>query len=670
MLSKFHWAVALGCCLVLGAAPLQAQEEEWNWAEYGAEFVQLIEQDALENPRLALWTVRNLHAEIEEQADAIELLEAMIPEFSSVSLRQLAQGQLTKLKSGKAPWPMSEDEIEWIIYDLVEADGFSTSVSSGGLTIHLNFRDAIRLVDGSLLEWTAERRRPYVRAALEWLQVLRGVDGVSEYELSIDFISLPVNFCNGFAEIYYEDLRKVGDNWIPAAGMICANSIFYERDTLSFEDWREELYSNALHEMGHLFGVGSLWNLAEWDGEIEPFHPLDLVDSEYFDEEPDRILRNWATWSEQHEGLIYQRPHALAAFQRVHQSDLNFVPISEDAGHLYAIFDEEEGPWHGEDGLLIPSSDDELMAHSHVLSEITVGFLDDLGWEVDYEAAEELLAADEHSKLPQLDHWTPSSLGPLKLKRTGAEVGEELAHIFPKEVDVFGVKVLATADTADQKVLHAAAIMAEYLDNDEDGKVDNQRVIHSLRQHRATLLMTATERDFEQSIDLIMDAVGDDDDIILQNLYGSETHPNGAASGIFDVAYEEVLHLITHAGYSRAYPQAFGEHPGTLLTQAMDVARGGGFQKMPKEYPEGAWYTYYDQTCDYNCQATEYLYWGITTMLGAQDLPGRAEQIDEEWRFTTAAQFKEGDKLLFQLLTDPQYKLPTRLPDGVYMVRD
>ena len=78
---------------------------------------------------------------------------------------------------------------------------------------------------------------------------------------------------------------------------------------------------------------------------------------------------------------------------------------------------------------------------------------------------------------------------------------------------------------------------------------------------------------------------------------------------VFDAAYEEVLHLITHAGYAFAYPEVFGERPGTKLGDAMDKARGGRFLAIPNKYPKKAWYTYYDDTRDYGCQATEYNYW-------------------------------------------------------------
>ena len=51
---------------------------------------------------------------------------------------------------------------------------------------------------------------------------------------------------------------------------------------------------------------------------------------------------------------------------------------------------------------------------------------------------------------------------------------------FPKQAIVFGIKVIATENTSDEKVLHAAKIMAQYLDNDEDGKVDKQSFVDKL----------------------------------------------------------------------------------------------------------------------------------------------------------------------------------------------
>ena len=99
----------------------------------------------------------------------------------------------------------------------------------------------------------------------------------------------------------------------------------------------------------------------------------------------------------------------------------------------------------------------------------------------------------------------------------------------------------------------------------------------------------------------------------------------------------------------------------------MDIARGGQFTRVPNEYPPEAWYTYDDQTCDYECMATEYVYWALTSILGAQASPQRCEEIDREWRLCTREQVQAQDPAVYQLLTDPQYLLPKRLPTGAYI---
>ena len=98
----------------------------------------------------------------------------------------------------------------------------------------------------------------------------------------------------------------------------------------------------------------------------------------------------------------------------------------------------------------------------------------------------------------------------------------------------------------------------------------------------------------------------------------------------------------------------------------MDEARGGYFKNVPNPYPSSAWYTYDDKTCNYSCQITEYTYWALTSILGAQEYPGRLEEIQHEWRFNTKEKVKNGDQLVYSLLTDPEFKFPTNLPDGRY----
>ena len=239
---------------------------------------------------------------------------------------------------------------------------------------------------------------------------------------------------------------------------------------------------------------------------------------------------------------------------------------------------------------------------------------------------------------------------------------------FEKRVEVFGVQVLATEQVHDKKVLHAAHVTAQYLDNDEDGQVDDPAVHAALIRGGAFLAMAATERDFHR-LDPDWDALESGGFRIGQDLYGEETLPEGPphvkSRGRFDASLEEVWHLISN-GWGAAYPAEFGYQPGSELCDAMDLARGGRFRRIPRRYPAGAWYHYDDRTCGYRCMAAEYFYWTLTSLLGGQDYPGRAEQIADEWECPTAESLERRDPAAFSLLTDPRWALPRSLPDGSY----
>ena len=58
--------------------------------------------------------------------------------------------------------------------------------------------------------------------------------------------------------------------------------------------------------------------------------------------------------------------------------------------------------------------------------------------------------------------------------------------------------------------------------------------------------------------------------------------------------------------------------------------------------------------------------WAFTSLLGAQDLPGRLDQIGQEWKLNTRELLKKGDPAVFAILTNPEYNLPTVAPDGKY----
>ncbi len=62
--------------------------------------------------------------------------------------------------------------------------------------------------------------------------------------------------------------------------------------------------------------------------------------------------------------------------------------------------------------------------------------------------------------------------------------------------------------------------------------------------------------------------------------------------------------------------------------------------------------------------AAEYIYWAITSILGAQE--NRLDEIGDEWILNTAELVETIDTAIYSLLTADEYNFPTELPDGTY----
>lgn len=227
--------------------------------------------------------------------------------------------------------------------------------------------------------------------------------------------------------------------------------------------------------------------------------------------------------------------------------------------------------------------------------------------------------------------------------------------MYNRKVEVFGINIYAHRKVGDSKLLHTANILAQYLDNDEDGIADNPLVVAKIIENQAALGMKRSSGSWVKTPEFAQDLY--DDECLPQ------WHTNGQ-TGQFDATLEEVLHVITHSGYASAYPNALGEYQGTDLCNAMDIARGGYYEDIPETYPSGAWYSYDDKTCDYGCQATEYIYWALTSLLGAQ--ANRLDEIEHEWKLNTPDLVQNNDPTIYTILTDTSYKFPTILPDGTY----
>ena len=214
--------------------------------------------------------------------------------------------------------------------------------------------------------------------------------------------------------------------------------------------------------------------------------------------------------------------------------------------------------------------------------------------------------------------------------------------------------------------MHAANVTAQYLDNDEDGEVDDAKVVASLVLEKASMVIFETDSEASLFFANIFDScLGPT--VNVQDLYQSEMIGGGGtglANGIkWDASIEEIMHLIQSYGWGKVYTD-LSPVGDTLLTRAMDTARGGNFTKVPDPYPDNAWYTYDDKTCNYQCMAVEYFYWALTSYLG--HLSSHCTDIDNEWDLCTKSLVMSKDPAVTAIITDSKYGLPTVLPDTTY----
>ena len=235
---------------------------------------------------------------------------------------------------------------------------------------------------------------------------------------------------------------------------------------------------------------------------------------------------------------------------------------------------------------------------------------------------------------------------------------------FTKYVNVFDCfDIYAEENISDTKVLHAAAVAAELLDNNEDGIVDDQLLKEELANRSA--LIPIFRNEWSNAADDFFDNYnGDGASAVLFNF---EIDPNNTGHWGDDATVEEVIHVINDIGHVSIYPDWFNLNPNSsYMSNAMDVARGGQFINHPDEYPDEAWYHYDDWTCDYQCMAIEYLYWCIVTDMGILDDIQTCNGIANEWEPCTPELFEETDVLMHALVNNLDLKLPQNAPDGNY----
>ena len=247
-----------------------------------------------------------------------------------------------------------------------------------------------------------------------------------------------------------------------------------------------------------------------------------------------------------------------------------------------------------------------------------------------------------------------------------------LNDVFSVFIDVFGVYVVAPASAPLELVTHSANVLAQYIDNDADGVPDDSTVLEHLVSHNFVVPVwtMATREAFWENVKgtYCQDNTG----MAASMYYDEDEWALGGiqTSGTWDTNLEEIWHVVS-VGWYALYPDYFGTDVSfsSILTDAMDAARGGRFFSIPDQYPDDAWYTYYDETCDYVCQAHEYFYWILMANLDALNpvLTDKCRRSEDEWSVCNRDQLAQIDPLAHSLLNDYDFKLPTIIPDGIYV---
>lgn len=234
----------------------------------------------------------------------------------------------------------------------VQANNVIKTVTNGALTFELEFEDELQLEGGRELAWSEALQQPYIDAANQWLSALVGVEGKDQHTIRMSISVHGMACCNGFAGPDSE--IQVGDYEIPTSGSLSIGNHTYVE---GFD--QVEFKANIRHEMGHILGIGSY--------------------TEAFTE-----------YSEEYQGNVLKVENSMAAqkYNEIYGNNYQYVPISDDGGHLYDYVQQEDKKRVLDNGRELPPLTKEFMANGVSFGAVTLGVLDDIGYKVSYRAAE------------------------------------------------------------------------------------------------------------------------------------------------------------------------------------------------------------------------------------------------------------------------------------------
>ena len=225
--------------------------------------------------------------------------------------------------------------------------------------------------------------------------------------------------------------------------------------------------------------------------------------------------------------------------------------------------------------------------------------------------------------------------------------GDCKSAIYDKSAKVFdSIVICGTSDVPQDKVDFAAAVAAQWLDNDQDGIADEPRLLAQLQATNPVVMMTPNGLSAWPAVRTLIAHRGVAG---LQDLGAQETNPEDGAR---DAAPEEIHHLIVTAGWQQVWPALFGDVSagGSALSEAWSKAEADQV------------YGYDDPTCNDDCKVVEFVYLASAAYLGSETDLGTDELL-----LSNRGELAAALPSIIELFESSDYVYPTTMwPDGDY----
>ncbi|WP_411029775.1 hypothetical protein [Spongiimicrobium sp. 3-5] len=234
---------------------------------------------------------------------------------------------------------------------------------------------------------------------------------------------------------------------------------------------------------------------------------------------------------------------------------------------------------------------------------------------------------------------------PDEFKNQENPVSNSPIGMFDKSAVIFdAITIYGTNGVPKEKLQHAAKVTAQWLDNDENGQIDDLKLQETLIKNNPVVIMSKDGFSGMAMVKIMASFSGHS----LQDLSAEETNNPERR----DASQEEIHHIIMNAGFQKMVPKVFSdqESDGSTLYKIWKYANDNGY------------YAYDDPTCDDACKTTEFVYLATAAYLDSQ-----VDLFSDEMRLKTRDALREKIPEILEIFESNAYVYPIHIwPNGRY----